>query len=288
MTEGIAFGAMAALGWGLGDFAAAVVSRGATPFAVLVTAHAGGVGLMSILLLAVVDPPAITTGQWVAMLALGPLSVVTFFCLFRGLQLGPLAIVSPLLTSWSVVALVLAVVVLGESLATHQIAGAALIVVGAALASLRLTPASRARASIGPGLVFALAAVAGLGAYNFAVGDLSQDTGWFMALYVSRTAGLAIMLAVAAASDQWPWRHLEARRLVLAFVVPGVLATLGSMAFSRGAELGYVSITAAATGIYPAIPIAAGLVVLRERVTPLQAAGLAAIVGGLLVLGLAG
>lgn len=288
MADGILFGVTAAVGWGLGDFAAAVLSRGSKPFAVLLTAHAGGIALMTLLFLSVVDPPRVTTGQWAAMFALGPLSVLTFFCLFRGLQLGPVAIVSPLLTAWSVVTLVLALVLLGEALASHEIAGAALIVGGALLASIRLTPEARQAAGIGMGVVFGLAAVLGLGFYNFLVGDLSQDVGWFMALYVSRATGLIIMVAVAVGSGDWPWRHLDRRRLVLAAAVPGVLATVGSMAFSRGAELGHISITAAASGVYPLIPITAGLLVLRERITPAQGIGVTTIVGGLLVLGLAG
>jgi drug/metabolite transporter (DMT)-like permease len=288
VAEGILFGIIAAVGWGVGDVATAVISRGGQPFAVLVVAHTGGVGLMTLVLVMGVDGPDASTGQWVAMLALGPVSVLTFFCLFRGLQLGPLAIVSPLLTSWSVVTLALAVVVLGETLAGHQMTGAALIVAGALLASLRLTPESRAAAGIGGGVVFGLAAVLGLGFYNFFVGHLSKDLGWFMPLYVSRAAGLAIMVAVVAKNANWPWRHLDRRRVVLALAVPGVFATLGSLAFGRGAELGHISITAAATGVYPLIPIIAGMMLLREHITPAQGAGVGGIIGGLLVLALAG
>ena len=69
--------------------------------------------------------------------------------------------------------------------------------------------------------------------------------------------------------------------------VPGLLAALGSMAFNRGAEVGSVSITAAASSIYPLLAVAAGVVLLHEQLGRRQAVGLLAIFTGLLVLGLA-
>jgi drug/metabolite transporter (DMT)-like permease len=68
--------------------------------------------------------------------------------------------------------------------------------------------------------------------------------------------------------------------------MPGAVAACGGLAFNHGAEFGHISVTAAAASVYPLIPVAGGVFLLRERLARTQFAGLAAIVAGLLVLGL--
>ncbi len=79
------------------------------------------------------------------------------------------------------------------------------------------------------------------------------------------------MVAIVARSGQWPWRRLGRRDLLLAMTVPGLVAALGSMAFNRGSEVRSVSITAAASSIYPLVAVTAGVFLLHERLRPRQA-----------------
>ena len=52
-------------------------------------------------------------------------------------------------------------------------------------------------------------------------------------------------------------------------------------AFSRGAEIGLISIVGAASTVYPIIPILGGFYLYRERLAPNQLVGLLVIVVGL-------
>jgi drug/metabolite transporter (DMT)-like permease len=286
VLEGILLGMFAALAWGAADYTTTVVSRGGGNFPVLLAAHGAAIVFMTLVLVAFVDAPALTGGEWAACLSLGLLSVATYWSLFRALELGPLAIVSPVLAGWAVVTVTLALVVLKEPLGGVQALGCAAIVVGVVLAAMRLGGSVDGAPRTRTGVLFALGAMLGLGLYNFFIGDLSQDLGWFMPLFVSRAAGVGVMVAIAARGAQWPWRHLEPRPLVAAMLVAGVGATLGAMAFNRGAEVASISVTSSAAAIYPVFPVAAGLLLLRERIAASQGAGLVLIVAGLLVLGL--
>jgi drug/metabolite transporter (DMT)-like permease len=138
VLEGILFGFGAALAWGAADYTTAVVSKRAGNFAVLLAAHGAAVVFMAVVLVALVDAPDLSGGQWIACLALGLLSVATYMSLFRGLELGPLAIVSPVVAGWAVVTVTLALVVLDEPLGGVQTAGCAAILLGVVLASTRL------------------------------------------------------------------------------------------------------------------------------------------------------
>jgi drug/metabolite transporter (DMT)-like permease len=286
LIEAILFGLAAAAAWGGSDLVTAMIGRRFSPFLVLVTAHCAATVLMTLLLLFVLDVDTPSTGQAALALSLGIISVATYLTLYRALALGPLTIVSPVISSWVVVTVLLAVVVLAEPLGVVPAIACAVIVVGVVLGSRgRAAPAGRPSAGRA-GLLFALAAMAGLGVLNLVLGRLAQDIGWFLPLYLSRGASAAILLTIAAARRDLPWRRLNRRTLLTAIAVPGTIATLGGFAFNAGAETN-ISITAAASSVYPLIPVAAGVLLLRERLAAHQVVGLGAIIGGLVVLGLA-
>jgi drug/metabolite transporter (DMT)-like permease len=286
VLEGILLGLFAALAWGAADYTTTVVSRRSPNFAVLLAAHGAATVFMALVLVAFVDPPEMTTWQWVACLSLGLLSVATYTCLFRALEIGPLAIISPVVAGWAVVTVTLALVVLQEPLGPMQALGCAAILTGVVLAATRLSAGEEGSPRLGKGVLFGLAAMLGLGLYNFFVGDLSQDLGWFMPLFVSRGAGAVLIALIAARGGLLPWRHMAPRPLVAAMLISGVGAALGALSFNRGAEVAGISVTSSAAAIYPVFPVAAGLLLLRERIAPSQAAGLVLIVAGLLTLGL--
>ena len=214
------FGLAAAVCWGVADYAATILGRRGGSFPVLLAAHSGAVLGMT-LLLPIAPGDGLTTSELITCLALGPVAVATFACLFRALELGPLSIVSPVVSAWAVVTLALALLLLGETLGAPEIAGCALLVGGVVLG----TAGSGAEPGEGragrAGVPFALGATLGLGIHNFVLGDLAEEAGWFLPLYVTRVAGVALMVAIVSRTGQWPWRRLERRDLLLAMAVPG-------------------------------------------------------------------
>jgi drug/metabolite transporter (DMT)-like permease len=59
------------------------------------------------------------------------------------------------------------------------------------------------------------------------------------------------------------------------------------LAYSRGSQLGQVAITAATSSVYPVIPLIVGVALLGERLRRRQLTGIALIIAGLVLLGLA-
>ena len=53
------------------------------------------------------------------------------------------------------------------------------------------------------------------------------------------------------------------------------------VAFARGGQAGQVAVTAAVSSTYPVIPLAAGLLLFRERLSALQVFGICVAVTGL-------
>jgi len=68
-------------------------------------------------------------------------------------------------------------------------------------------------------------------------------------------------------------------------VLLGIVDTGGYACFNLGAERAATAVVATASAPYALLPIIAGMLLLHERPTLLQRAGVAAVVGGLVLLG---
>lgn len=263
-----------------------MLARRAGFFRTVLAVQAGGVIFLA-LLAPFLDLPPVSTAQAAYCVALGPLAVFTYLCFYRALELGPLAVVSPVVTAYAAVSLALAVVVLGESLGPGAVVGCVLTIGGVILASVELGSRAPRQPLVGRGVLFGLGAMLGFGFYIFALGAISKDIGWFLPIFFSRISGTVLLAAIAALRDEWPWQRFGSRALALTVAV-GVLETCGYLAFNRGTELGYVSIVSAAASVYPLIPVAGAILLLKERISPTQLVGVAVVLAGLVVLAVAG
>src|SRR2546425_4440207 len=90
--------------------------------------------------------PAFAPGMVPFAVALGILGLIAVAALYRGLALGPVAVVAPVVASYVVITVILVVVFLGERLTTAQVFAASLVFVGVVLTS---TDARQLRATLG-------------------------------------------------------------------------------------------------------------------------------------------
>lgn len=283
------FGLAAALGWGCSDLLAAIGSRRMGSRATVMVAQI--VGLLCFGLLWVV-----TTPEWrlpardvVILLGSGCFAGIAYFTAYRGLELGPVALVSPIASAFAAVTVLLAVVVLGESLGPILLSGVVLTIVGVVLASTDLrrfeVEAKRHRR----GLPYAFAAMVGFGVAAFVSGSLAKDYGWLPPIALSRVGSVILITAVTLAMrgrEREGMRRISPRNLGIA-AAAGVTDIIGVVAYSRGSELGLISIVAAVSATFTLIPVAGGILLFSERPAPNQLVGLVLVIGGLVTLGAA-
>jgi drug/metabolite transporter (DMT)-like permease len=280
----VIFGLTAALGWGVADFGAAVVGRRLGSFSTAVTAHMAG--LLTLLVLLVGLRPTWSTPPVVIawMAGNGIIAAGAYLLLYRALELGPVALVSPVVAAYAVITIALAVTFLGESLPGIVTIGAFTTVVGVVLTSTDLRKLRRPSPIGRSGLRYAIASMALFGVATFLLGRYAQEVGWLPALTLSRAFSTASLVAVAVfvrgARGDGPVISAVAGAALV-----GVIDVLGGAAYARGTELGYLSIVSAASAIFPLIPVVGGIILLRERPAASQLAGVTLVVGGLLLLG---
>jgi drug/metabolite transporter (DMT)-like permease len=205
---------------------------------------------------------------------------------YKGIQVGPVALVSPIVSAHIVIVIPLSVVFLGERMGPIQITGVTVAMAGVMLASFTVDRSRQDNQRPNKGLLFALGAAVGAGFFVFTLGILSREVGWFLAIYVVRLISLGFVLAAQKTVRSQPWKEIPIK-LIMAAALVGTLQIVGLAAYTMGAEVGSISIVATTFSIYPIIPMVGGLVILRERLVSRQAVGLASVLTGLLVLGAA-
>ncbi|HEX6331399.1 MAG TPA: DMT family transporter [Actinomycetota bacterium] len=283
------FGLGAAFGWGVADLWAAISGRRVGSGATVLVAQVVSAIAISVLVVVIAPDlePLREVIAWLAPNAL--LTAAAYATLYRGLQLGPIAVVSPVLASYAVLPVLLAVILLGESLNPWQTVGVIVTISGAALTSTDVR-ALRAGTTTRPaGLPWAIVSMSLFGVGAYIIAWASQRAGSLPSLWFGRVSSAAVL--VVAAVILRPRRSSAtgvSRRGVSALwlaALVGLVDVTGTLSYVRGAEVGLVSVVTAVSATYPLLPVLGGVLLLHERPAPNQYLGVAMVIGGLALLG---
>lgn len=235
----------------------------------------------------------LVTGRWPPLepgvlpwgIGLAAVGAGSLLMLYRGLALGPIAVVSPIVAGYTAVTVALLVVVLGERVTAGEAIAIATTFVGVLIAS---TDLRSVRAIIGkplPGVPSAFVAMIGFGCWGALMAAAVRDQDQLALILVGRVAGFCIMVLVALALRSSVPVDRRPSTLGLVAVV-GLLDTVANVLFVAGLASGEATIVATASGLYPILPALLAIVFLGERLAPNQYAGVAVLIAGLVGLGL--
>ena len=285
------FGLGAAIGWGLADLFAAFSGRRIGSWATVVLAQFAASVLMTIVLLAV-RPSWNGFSDVLPVLAVNTIFiVVAYLTLYRALEIGRIAVISPVLASYAVIPVLLAVVLLDESLSGVQITGIAITILGAILTSTDLRALREGTHTMPKGLPWAFASVVLFGVATYTIGWASQRTDpvpvlWFERVTAAAVFGLGALVFRFRRGFALTQRPLPVAAVGLAFAL-GSVDVGGTLSYAYGASVGLVSIVTAVSATYPLIPVFGGIKLFGEWPSGTQYAGVAMVVAGLLLLGAA-
>jgi drug/metabolite transporter (DMT)-like permease len=283
----VIYGLGTALGWGLADFIAAIVSRRIGVVAALLLAQLAGLICLGVFFVVTHPSIEVTASQLLLLVANGLVASVAYYSLYKALELGPIALVSPIVSAYAAFTIALAVVFLNEAISSAEFAAIVVTFGGVALASTDLRAFRSGRAMHGPGVRFALVSMLAFGASTFLIARLARDLGWFLPVTISRiTTTTALLVGSALLHREPSFQKVDARSLAECAVI-GVADVGGLILYARGSQLGMVSIVAAASAAYAVIPVIGGVVLFRERPVVNQLVGIVVVFAGLLLLGLA-
>jgi len=281
----VIYGLIAALGFGLADFEGALAGRRIGSTLAVIVGQALSALVVTAILLGSGDAisPLVPVVGLVALS--GICAAAAYLSHYRALQLGPVAVVSPIGATYAVVGVLLAVVFLDERPGSMAMIGTLVTVAGVMLVSTDLQRFRAGMRSVGAGVPWAVLAAVAFGVAGFLLGYLAQFAGWVVGVWASRVAQVICYIPLAILARDQVARLRDRRGLAMALIA-AVADVVGVIGLSVGAERGYVSITLAASAVFPLVAVVLSLLLLHERLVPNQVVGIGLVVGGLLMLGL--
>jgi drug/metabolite transporter (DMT)-like permease len=274
----IALGLGSAACWGLADFVGGVQSRRVPVAAVMLVSQATGLVVVLLLVAASGErSPGFPALAPAALAGVG--GAVALSAFYRALAIGTMSIVAPISATGAAVPVVVGLAT-GDRPGALQLAGIGAAAVGVVLASReRHEEAERAaagRTSIG------LALFAALGFGSFFVGmDAAADDSILWALLTARAATVAAVLAAATVLRP----ELPDRPRALAWLAGiGVCDLAANGLYAAASTEGLLSVVAVLGSLYPVATILLARAILRERIRPVQAAGVVVALAGVVLI----
>ncbi|MEA2676861.1 MAG: hypothetical protein QOJ81_1002 [Chloroflexota bacterium] len=288
---------MSGLSWGAGDFAGGLISRYASTFTAVFTAQV--LGLVGMALLLPFSGEPVPSLQAVGFSAVaGVLGVCGLACFYYALGRGTMGAIAPAAALIGAGGPVLLAIYNGEHVSTARLVGIIVALIAVVLISMpggTSSPTGKRRLRIDLGEL-PLVVLAGLGFAGFFVfiGHGTAEGGVLIPLAVVRAAGVTLVLIGFAylmsrkrgpslrgrASEvlgiarmrQWPGGPLL---LVATFVVAGLGDLGGNVFFVVAQHADLFSVAVVLSSLYPVITTTLAAVILRERLRPIQVAGVA-------------
>ena len=261
-TSGLSL--LAAASWGGGDFSGGVASKRASVFRVVAGAHF--VGLLSMLLMAwltgePIPPPADLLWGVFA----GVSGAFGIAALYKALAVGRMGVIAP------VASVVTGIFPVLFSIRTEGLPDR-LQMLGFTLALVSIWLVARPNDFVDSQRGLGLAVFAGLMFGLFLVGGKqSGHHGVFWPLVAARSASTALMLVIVAFAPRDPQ---PLRPALWPMVFSGLLDSAGNALFIAATRHGRLDVSAILSSLYPASTVVLARVLLKEKISPRQGAGI--------------
>jgi drug/metabolite transporter (DMT)-like permease len=268
------------ISWGTADFLGGLQSRRHALLAVLLVSQAVALAILVVAVLAGAPTEHDTAATlWAA--SVGGLGIVALVAFYRALSIGTMSVVAPI-SATGVAIPVLVGLVSGERPGALQAAGIALACGGVILAGREEPSEDEAtRRSARTAIGLALLAAIGFGSF-FAGMDRAEETGdvaWV--LLCARVVDVALLgIAAAVFRPRLP-RAAPALGVIAAI---GALDLLANLLFVLAAGRGLLSVVGVLGSLYPAVTVILARLVLQERLTRTQNAGVLVTLAGVVAL----
>ena len=234
--------------------------------ALLWTQLLGGTAVACAALVVEGMPGSLSAKGAAALLVAGVAAVVAYSGLFEALRRGQVAVVSPVISAWTIISVLIAALVFDEQVGGFVAAGVALVVLGnGALA--RSTAADRGGETPGAAMIAAVVSALGFGVMVPAFTILGAEVGRLWTIPAVWSVELLIGVPILLRFGLIDRRPRSAHDWLVASRV-AVFEAGGFVAISLALGLAPIAVVSPLSSLSTAGSVALGLLVLRERVGP--------------------
>lgn len=279
---GIIGGIIAMIGWGTADFFVAMAVRKSTLFQTVIWTQLFGVVIYFLIFALFFKLPALSPSTIGIILLTGFLSTFSYVGLYKALQVGKVAIVSPVAACWVVMVVILSLIFLHESLEPLQTFAVILAVTGVVVSSFKLKDLLSLRFSnAATGIPYALISVVTTGVAFILMDVLVTELHWFFPIFFTRIA-MTFYMAIYGVSAK---KNIAfPKNITLFLVLISTAEAVGMLAYGMGINNEFSAVVAPIAATFPMVTIILARIFFKEKLVTNQKIGVAAILTGLVLL----
>jgi drug/metabolite transporter (DMT)-like permease len=266
-TLPVVLGLLSAATWGAGDFSGGLASKRTNVYRVIVAGQSISVVLLFASALIFGEKlPAIDHLVWGAIAGIA--GAIGLAALYRALSIGRMGVAAPLSAVVTAAVPVFAGFFLQGLPKLTQFAGFGFALIGVWLISRSDDGAIRLS-----DLKLPIIAGVGFGIFLLVINRVSEN-GVLWPLVGARSGSVSALAIYAATQKQL---HLPERKYWPLIGLSSVMDTFGNLFFALAAQIGRLDVAAVLSSLYPASTVALAATILKERITRVQAIGIAAV-----------
>ena len=274
---GVVLALAASLSWGLGDFGGGLGARRIQIVWVLLVSQIAGLALVGTMALAT-HPQAPTGREYAWGVFAGVMGVVGLTAFYRALAVGTMGIVGPISATGAIVPVVYGLA-RGERPSAFQAVGIVLAVIGVVGASLEPLPEGAGR-KLAVGVGLSLVTAVCFGSSILGLNRVSQAGVVWGTLSLRLTVVPIILIAVLVARPS----TARLRPVLPLLIATGLFDTGANLLYGASARHGLISVVSVVGSLYSVVLVGLAYLVLHERISRPQLAGVAlALVGVALI-----
>jgi len=279
---GVIFGIIAMLAWGVSDFLAARSVKKESVFSVFFWSQIAST-LLLIVLFKKFNFSGISTKALIFIIITSIIDIVAYLAYYKAFSVGKASIISPIVSCWAAVTVILSVILFGEKLSLVQVIGIFLAIFGSVFISFKIHEI-RGRKIEAKGLGLAFIAMLAWGSQIVFIRALVGELGWFMPTVLIKLVLIPIAFIYAKSSKH----ELKlSKKSVIPMIAVGALESIGFLAISYGINSSYASIVAPVSAAFPLVTILLARIFLKETMEGNQKTGAAMIIAGIILLSVA-
>jgi drug/metabolite transporter (DMT)-like permease len=253
------------LTWGIGDFCGGLATRRTSVWTVVLYSQAVGMVLLLVLAFAFGEMlPRTSDLFWGAVAGLA--GIIGLLALYQAMALGQMALVAPLT---AIIALSIPVIIgiVTEGWPAVSTLGG-FVLAGVSVMLISYAPQRTASAS---GLWIALVAGCGFGGFFVLIAQ-TQEAAVFWPLVAARAMSVATLSILMVIQRR---AALPTSEALLPIMLAGIFDAGGNACFVLAEQAGRLDIASTLSSLYPVSTVVLALILLRERISWVQGAGVA-------------
>ena len=282
LTEGILFGIVAMVTWGVSDF---YLKKVTDKLGSLRTLFWLGVvqtiPLSFYFLLNLGTYSAIGNYLWLFILSVF-LDFMGYLFFLKAVKKGSISIIAPVSSAWVIPAVIISIIFLNEIITTYQAIAISLTIVGIFLASIKFSDIKKMNLNkLLPGVPEDLISVMFFGVNLPLLGFLISKTNWFLPILFVRTGQMIIAFFYNVIKSQ----DLKIKgNVIMPLILAGLTSVAGFIAWSNGVNLQKVAIVTPIAAAFPFITVILARIFYKEKIELVQKLGIIGTVLGIILL----